>query len=79
MFNFKIIFYKKDENFNENTSQVKYYQAYKILSEENNYILRLEMVLNSMDIDQDQDINAQLEMLLNLLKAVYKINHLIFN
>lgn len=79
MFNFKIIFYKKDENFNENTSEVKYYQSYKILSDENNYILRLEMVLNSMDIDQDQDINAQLQMLLNLLRAVYKINHLIFD
>lgn len=79
MFNFKIIFYKKDENFNENTSEVKYYQSYKILSEENNYILRLEMVLNSMDIDQDQDINAQLQMLLNLLRAVYKINHLTFD
>lgn len=79
MFNFKIIFYKKDENFNENTSAVKYYQSYKILSEENNYILRLEMVLNSMDIDQDQDINAQLQMLLNLLRAVYKINHLTFD
>lgn len=79
MFNFKIIFYKKNENFNENTSEVKYYQSYKILSEENNYILRLEMVLNSMDIDQDQDINAQLQMLLNLLRAVYKINHLTFD
>jgi hypothetical protein len=79
MFNFKIIFYKKEENFNENTSEVKYYQSYKILSEENNYILRLEMVLNSMDIDQDQDINAQLQMLLNLLRAVYKINHLTFD
>ena len=79
MFNFKIIFYKKNENFNENISEVKYYQSYKILSEENNYILRLEMVLNSMDIDQDQDINAQLQMLLNLLRAVYKINHLTFD
>ena len=79
MFNFKIIFYKKNENFNENISEVKYYQSYKILSEENNYILILEMVLNSMDIDQDQDINAQLQMLLNLLRAVYKINHLTFD
>lgn len=78
MFNFKIIFYKNDEDFNQNTSQVKYYQSYKILNDDNNYIIRLEMVLNINDLDQDQDINVQVLMIINLLRSVYKTNKLEF-
>jgi len=70
--NFQIIFYNCSNNFNTNMSQAKYYNAYKILNDKNNYILRFELVLNNLDIDQDIDINIYLNMIINILRAVYK-------
>lgn len=82
MFNFQLLFYNIKDNDNINTSQAKYYNAYKILKINNGYNLRLELVLNNMDIDQYIDIRAYLNMMLNILKAAYnkfKINFDIVN
>lgn len=69
--NFIVIFYNENPSLGENLSDIKYYHAYKILSDNNNYILRFEIVLNSMDIDQDIDIIIYLNMIIRLLKAVH--------
>lgn len=71
IFNFQILFYNSKNNLNTNTSEAKYYNSYKILKKNNGYVLRFEIVLNNMDMDQDIDINIYLNMLLNILKAVY--------
>jgi hypothetical protein len=72
MTNFSIIFYNDVNIFNTNTSQAKYYMSYKIFSNPNNYILRFELVLNNMDLDQDIDINVYVNMIYNLLKTIHK-------
>jgi hypothetical protein len=46
--------------------------SYKIFSNQNNYILRFELVLNNMDLDQDIDINVYVNMIYNLLKTIHK-------
>jgi len=58
MTNFSIFFYSNVNFFNTNVSQAKYYMSYKIFSNPINYILRFELVLNNMDLDQDIDINV---------------------
>jgi len=79
IFKFQILLYNLKDNLNTNTSEAKYYNAYKILKHTNNYVLRFELVLNNMDIDQDIDINVYLNMILNILKAVYSKFKLQFN
>ena len=56
--------------FNTNVSQAKHYMSYKIFSNPNNYVLRFELVLNNMDLDQDIDINVYVNMIYNLLKTM---------
>ena len=72
MTNFSIFFYNYVNIFNTNVSQAKYYMTYKIFSNPNNYILRFELVLNNMDLDQDIDINVYVNMIYNLLKTIHK-------
>lgn len=79
MFNYQIVFYNLKDNLNTNTSEAKYYNSYKILKNNEEYILRFELVLNNMDIDQDIDINVYLHMILNILRAVYSKFKLNFN
>jgi hypothetical protein len=76
---FYLLFYNNNwfpENIN--TSQTKYYHSFKILNSENEYILRFEIILNNMDIDQIIDIQIYLEMLINILRAIYKKFNIIF-
>lgn len=72
MTTFQLFFYNDVSIFNTNTSQAKYYMSYKIFSKQNNYILRFEIVLNNMDLDQDIDINVYVNMIYNLLKTIHK-------
>ena len=76
---FYLLFYNENW-YPENiiTSQIKYYHSFKILNTENEYILRFEIILNNMDIDQMIDIRIYLEMLINLLRDVYKKFNIIF-
>jgi hypothetical protein len=69
---FIVIFYNENPSFGQDLSDTKYYHAFKILSDSDNYILRFEIVLNSMDMDQDIDIVIYLNMIIRLLKAVHK-------
>jgi len=69
---FIVIFYNENPSFGQNLSDTKYYHAFKILSDNGNYILRFEIVLNNMDMDQDIDIVIYLNMIIRLLKAVHK-------
>jgi len=69
--NFVLIFYNENPSFGQNLSDTKYYHAFKILSDNDNYILRFEIVLNNMDMDQDIDIVIYLNMIIRLLKAVH--------
>jgi hypothetical protein len=76
---FYILFY--NENWyseNINISQTKYYHCFKILSSENNYVLRFEIILNNMDIDQLIDIHIYLDMLINILRAIYSKFKIVF-
>ena len=52
-------------------SNTKYYHAFKILNNNDKYILRFEIVLNCMDMDQDIDIIIYLNMIIRLLKATH--------
>ena len=74
MSQFFILFYNDIHNFNQNVANAKFYQCYKILNdiENDKYILRFEIVLNNMDFDQDNDIIIYLNMLIRLIKAIYK-------
>ncbi len=69
--NFLVLFYNESPSFGQSLSDTKYYHAYKILNNNDNFILRFEIVLNNMDIDQDIDIIIYLNMLIRLLKAVH--------
>jgi hypothetical protein len=79
MLNFQIIFFNPNENINTNVSQAKYYHSYKILKNNNEYILRVELVLNNLDIDQEIDVKVYLNMILNILKATYSRFKINFN
>lgn len=59
-------------------SQTKYYHCFKILNSNDKYILRFEIVLNNMDIDQNIDICIYLEMLINIIHAIYNKFNIIF-
>jgi hypothetical protein len=76
---FYILFYN-DNWFSQNIniSQAKYYHCFKILNSEDNYILRFEIILNNMDIDQLIDIRIYLEMLINILRAIYNKFNFVF-
>ena len=74
---FRLIFYNESFECGNTVSQKKYYHCYKLLTTNDNYILRFELVLNNLDLDQDIDINIYLQMIINILKAIYnkfKIN-----
>ena len=72
MTTFQLFFYNDVNIFNTNISQAKYYMSYKIFNNQNNYVLRFELVLNNMDLDQDIDINIYVNMIYNLLKIIHK-------
>ena len=72
MTTFQLFFYNDVNIFNTNISQAKYYMSYKIFKTIDNYILRFEIVLNNMDLDQDIDINIYVKMIYNLLKIIHK-------
>jgi hypothetical protein len=72
MTTFQLFFYNDVTIFNTNISQAKYYMSYKIFKTNDNYILRFEIVLNNMDLDQDIDINIYVNMIYNLLKTIHK-------
>lgn len=71
MSQFIILFYNTTYDFKQNVSDTKYYHSYRILNNNDKYILRFEIVLNNMDIDQDIDIIIYLNMLIRLLRAIY--------
>lgn len=76
---FYILFYNENWNSSDkNISQTKYYHCIKILNTGDEYILRFEMILNNMDIDQIIDIRLYLEMLINILRAVYNKFNIVF-
>lgn len=76
---FYILFYNEDWYPKDiNLSQTKYYHCFKILNSDDNYILRFEIILNHMDIDQLIDIRIYLEMLINIIRAIYKKFNIIF-
>lgn len=76
---FYLLFYNENwDSDNINISQNKYYHCFKILKSIEDNILRFEIILNNMDIDQMIDITVYLEMLINLIKAIhekFKINY----
>jgi hypothetical protein len=76
---FYLLFYNENwDSDNVNVSQNKYYHCFKILKSIEDNILRFEIILNNMDIDQMIDITVYLEMLINLIKAIhekFKINY----
>lgn len=69
--NFLVLFYNESPSFGQSLSDTKYYHAFKILNNNDNFILRFEIVLNNMDMDQDIDIIIYLNMIIRLLKAVH--------
>jgi hypothetical protein len=69
--NFIVLFYNETPSFGQDLSDTKYYHAYKILNNNDNNILRFEIVLNNMDMDQDIDIIIYMNMIIRLLKAVH--------
>lgn len=76
---FYMLFY--NENWypnNINISQTKYYHSFKILDSSDEYILRFEIILNHMDIDQLIDIHIYLNMLINIIRAIYNKFNIIF-
>lgn len=75
---FHLFFYTDINKLSSNISQCKYYHSYRMLSNKNNYTLRFELVLNHMDIDQDLDLNIYLNMIINILRAIYQQNKLDF-
>ena len=68
--NFELITYTDNSNNDMTTSKI--YVAYKILTAENKYVLRLEIVLNHMDMDQEIDLLVYINMVTNMLKSIHK-------
>jgi len=76
---FYFLFYNENcDHPNINISQTKYYHCFKILNTMDEYILRFEIILNNMDIDQIIDIRIYLEMLINILRATYNKFNIVF-
>ena len=69
---FIILFYNKNTFFGQNISDTKYYHAYRILNDNDKFILRFEIVLSNLDFDQEVDIIIYLNMIIRLLKAVHE-------
>ena len=61
-----------DIDINKDISESKIYIAYKILNAGDKFILRFEIVLNYMDIDQEIDLKIYINMINSILKAIYK-------
>jgi len=69
---FEFITYTDNNIKNADTSTSKIYIAYKVLSCKNKYVLRLELVLNHMDMDQEIDLLVYIHMITNILKTIHK-------
>ena len=67
-----LCFVINDMDSNNDTSESKIYLAYKILNADDKYVLRFEIVLNHLDIDQEIDLAVYCDMISNILKATYK-------
>jgi hypothetical protein len=77
--NYQLLFYTNTDYLNINISDAKYYNCYKILNDSKCYILRFETVLNFLDIDQNIDIDIYIQMIINILSAIYTQFKLKFN
>ena len=68
---FEFICYNNMDNMDsKNMYDFKLYNAYKILTTNDNYILRFEIVLNTMDIDQEIDLAVYIGMITNIMNAI---------
>ena len=68
---FDFIQYTEHDMDEKDVSESKVYIAYKILNAGDKNVLRFEVVLNNMDIDQEVDLYVYTSMITNILKAVY--------
>lgn len=73
---YQLLFYTNADYTNSNISEAKYYNSYKILNDKSSYILRFETVYNFLDIDQNIDLSIYIQMLSNIIRAVYKQLHI---
>jgi hypothetical protein len=77
---FSILFFNDTESTN-NVSETKYFTHYTILKDKDSgsNILRIELVLNNLDLDQEIDIYIYTNMISNILKATYSKFKIDFN
>lgn len=70
---FKLISYVN--KINDTAKNIKYYNCYKILKDNNHncHVLRFETVYNNMDMDQEVDLSIYINMIINILKSSYSI------
>jgi len=68
---FDFIQYTEHDMHEKDVSESKVYIAYKILNAGEMNVLRFEIVLNNLDIDQEVDLYVYINMITNILKAVY--------
>jgi hypothetical protein len=68
---FHLIFYNNKKNPEQNTSERKYYNSYQLLTTPESYILRFQIVLSYMDLDQDVDLSSYILQIQNLIKAIH--------
>lgn len=76
---FQLIFYTNYDFSVTDISNVKIFNSYQVLDTRENYVLRFETVLSSLDIDQDIDINIYVTMITNILRAIYGHHKLDFD
>lgn len=69
---FQLLLYTNEDYLSTNISEAKYYTSYKILNASDFYILRFETVFNHLDMDQFMDVNIYINMIVNLLRSIYK-------
>jgi len=78
---FSILFFNDILDETNNLSETKYYNNLIILKDikNNRYVLRFEIVLNHLDIDQEIDINIYLNMIVKIIKASHQVLKINFN
>ena len=69
---FQLLLYTSEDYLSTNISEAKYYISYKIFNAQDFYILRFETVFNHLDMDQFMDLNIYINMIINILKSIYK-------
>ena len=73
---FEFLQYSECDMNDKDVSESKFYIAYKILNAGDKNVLRFEIVLNSMDIDQEVDLMIYTDMITKMLKAIYNKHRL---